>query len=197
MLIGGIVTACAPAAPSSVTTDAPTMASASEAFPLTITDAAGQEFTFDAPPKIGCDWYGCYEAMADLGIPLYAGAMAPEETTTVFYSPAGAPTHLIADSDNPESWAAAEIDLYMTRVPADASQDPIKAVAPIFYLHHPSYGDSTQTGYQAYVENLRILGQLTGQPSAATAAIGRFETVLTTLRAGNPGNPATNGSSPL
>ena len=183
MLIGGIVTACAPAAPSSVTTDAPTMASASEAFPLTITDAAGQEFTFDAPPKIGCDWYGCYEAMADLGIPLYAGAMAPEETTTVFYSPASAPTHLIADSDNPESWAAAEIDLYMTRVPADASQDPIKAVAPIFYLHHPSYGDSTQTGYQAYVENLRILGQLTGQPSAATAAIGRFETVLTTLRA--------------
>ncbi len=182
MVIGGVLTACAPAVPSS-TTATPTIASTSDAFPLTITDAAGQEFTFDAPPKIGCDWYGCYEALADLGIPPYAGALAEEELTSVFYAPAGPPINRIIDGTNPESWAAAAIDLYMTRVPDSADLDAMRQVAPVFFLHHPSYGASDITGYQAYLENLRILGQLTGHPAAADAAIARFATALATLKA--------------
>jgi len=152
-------------------------------FPLTITDATGQAFTFDAPPKIGCYWYGCYEALADLGVPVYAGSLAPEEVESVFYSPAGPPVHLITDDSNPESWAAAEIDLFITRVPDSADLDAMRQAAPIFFLHHPSYGPSDQQGYAAYYQNLRLLGALTGQPEAAEAAIARFETVLANLKA--------------
>ncbi|MBX3013029.1 MAG: ABC transporter substrate-binding protein [Caldilineaceae bacterium] len=152
-------------------------------FPLTITDATGQEFTFDAPPKIGCSWYGCYEALADLGVPAYAAALAEGETTSIFYGPAGPPTHLIADSSNPELWAAAEIDLFMTRVPDSADLDPMRQVAPVFFLHHPSYGESDQQGYGAYLQNLRILGALVGKPEAAEAAIARFTNALAYLQA--------------
>lgn len=186
--IAFLVSACAvPATPPTTNQVAPTTAAISEAtsetrFPLTITDATGQAFTFDAPPKIGCDWYGCYEALADLGIPPYAGALAEEELTSVFYAPAGPPINRISDGTNPESWAAADIDLYMMRVPDSADLDAIRQVAPVFFLHHPSYGPSDVIGYQAYLENLRILGQLTGHPAAADAAIARFATVLTTLK---------------
>ncbi|MBX3013028.1 MAG: ABC transporter substrate-binding protein [Caldilineaceae bacterium] len=152
-------------------------------FPLTITDATGQEFTFDAPPKIGCYWYGCYEAFADLGIPFYAGSLAPEELASVFYAPAGPPAQIIADDSNPEEWAAAEIDLFVTRVPDSADLDAMRQAAPIFFLHHPSYGESDQQGYAAYYQNLRLLGALSGQPEAAEAAIARFETVLANLKA--------------
>lgn len=152
-------------------------------FPLTITDAAGQAFTFDAPPKIGCYWYGCIEAFADLGVPFYAGTLGPEELASVFYAPAGPPTHLMADDSNPENWAAAEVDLFVTRVPDSADLDAMRQAAPIFFLHHPSYGPSDQQGYAAYYQNLRLLGALVGQPEAAEAAITRFETVLANLKA--------------
>ena len=186
--IAFLLSACAvPTTPPTTNQAAPTSATTSDGanearFPLTITDAAGQEFSFDAPPKIGCDWYGCYEALADLGIPPHAGALAEEELTSIFYAPAGPPTHRISDDTNPESWAAAEIDLYMMRVPDSADLDAMRQVAPVFLLHHPSYGESVQ-GYDAYLENLRILGQLTGHPAAADAAIARFATALATLKA--------------
>ena len=170
-------------APASTTVNETTAAAATTGFPLTLTDAMGQEFTFDAPPKIGCYWYGCYEAFADLGVPFYAGAMAPEELASVFYSPAGPPTHLIADDSNPENWAAAEIDLFVTRVSDSADLDAMRQAAPVFFLHHPSYGESDQQGYAAYYQNLRLLGALVGKPEAAEAAIARFEAVLTNLKA--------------
>lgn len=180
-----LLTACA--LPVATTIDANTAPAASTTttdtlFPVTITDAAGQEFTFDAPPKIGCSWYGCYEALADLGVPAYAVALSAEETSAVFYGPAGLPEHLIADSSNPELWAAAEIDLFMTRVPDSADLDPMRQVAPVFFLHHPSYGESDQQGYGAYLQNLRLLGALVGKPEAAEAAIARFTNALAYLR---------------
>ncbi|MBI1298527.1 ABC transporter substrate-binding protein [bacterium] len=186
-----LLTACAAQtlpAPAEPATPAPTESAQPEEtsdtiFPLTITDAAGQEFIFDAPPKIGCYWYGCYEALADLGVPVYAGSLAPEELESVFYMPVGPPINLITDDTNPESWAAADIDLFMTRVPDDAYYDAMRQVAPFFFLHHPSYGESDQQGYRSYLENLRILGLLTGQPEAADAAIARFETAMTNLKA--------------
>ena len=74
LLILLLLTACAvPAATTTNATARAARATTTEAlFPLTITDATGQEFTFDAPPKIGCYWYGCFEALADLGVPVYA-----------------------------------------------------------------------------------------------------------------------------
>ena len=180
----------APAAPA---TDVPTAAAESatpaeetaasiEGFPITLTDATGQSFTFDRPQKLGCYWYGCIEAFADLGIPVYAVALSPDEITSKFYSPAGAPTHLLTDDSNPEQWAAAEIDLFLTRVPPSDGMEPFKAVAPIFYLHHPSYGESPVKGYQAYIEDLKLIGQLTGQNEAAQAAIARFTNTLANLK---------------
>lgn len=151
-------------------------------FPLTITDAAGQEFTFDAPPRIGCWWAGCTEILADLGVAAHASRYTDELANAVFNFPAGAPLHNIADTSNPEDWAAAEVDIVIMRVPVAPEHEAYKLATPVFYLHHPSYGESAQNGYAAFLENLRLVGQLTGKPEAAEAAIARFNTALDTLR---------------
>lgn len=170
-----------PAATSPKTETATATGAAS--FPLTITDAAGQKFTFDKPPKIGCWWTGCTEVLADLGVaPQAAGTWLPEGFDSKLFFPAGPPPHEIKDYENPEPWAAAEVDLLIMRLPVSPAQDALKTAAPIFYLHAPSYGKSSQTGYQAYLENLHLGGQLTGKPAAANAAIARFETMLTNLK---------------
>ncbi|MEM7343004.1 MAG: ABC transporter substrate-binding protein, partial [Chloroflexota bacterium] len=158
------------------------MAESSSSFPLTITDATGQEFTFDAPPKMGCDWLGCFETLADFGVVIHAASMSPENAATTFYAPVGAPEHLIDDYSNVELWAATEVDLLLSRVPDDPYWDAFREVAPVFFLHHPSYGESSTTGYQSYIDNARILGQLTGEVAAAEAAIARFETMMDNLR---------------
>lgn len=185
ILLTLLLSACAVPAPGTPIAAIPTQSAVAEAalFPLTITDAAGQEFTFDAPPKIGCWWSGCTETMADLGIVPHAASYNDTNENSVFFYPAGMPTHKIKDPRNPELWAAAEVDILVMRVPADPGYDALKAAAPIFYLHHSSFGESPQTGYQGLLENLRLLGQLTGQPEAAAAAITRFENVLANLRA--------------
>jgi ABC-type Fe3+-hydroxamate transport system substrate-binding protein len=189
LILAGFLAACVTPTPATTPGAGATLAPTTNAspvdgalFPLTVTDAIGQEFTFDAPPKIGCLWYGCYEALADLGIPPAAGLLPEVELASIFYAPAGPPTHLVADDSNPENWAATGIDLLMTRVPDSADLDAMRQAAPIFFLHHPSYGESDQQGYAAYIENLRILGQLTGQPAAAENAIARFETTLAPLK---------------
>ncbi len=193
LLTGLLLAACtAPTPPADTSTASPpaaetaaatTLEADSDLFPLTITDAAGQEFIFDAPPKIGCWWAGCTEMLADLGIVSHAASYTEENSNSVFFYPVGVPAHNIADTQNPELWAASEVDVILMRVPNDPAHEPLKAAAPIFYLHHPSYGESAQTGYQAFIENLRILGQLTGRPDAAEAALVRFESVLNNLRA--------------
>ncbi len=151
-------------------------------FPLTITDALGQVFTFDTPPKLACDWHGCYETMADLGVVLHAAAMRPEMLDSIFYAPVGLPEHIIEDLSNPELWAATEMDVFLSRVPDDPYYDVLREMVPVFFLHHPSYGVSSETGYQAYIANTRLLGQLSGQPEAAEATIAQFETVLANLQ---------------
>ena len=174
--------ATAPAAEATVAPAAAATTAIETLFPLTITDAVGQEFTFDAPPKLGCWWAGCTEMLADLGVVAHAAAYDEEMSQSLFLYPDGVPAANIVDTANPELWAAAEVELLLLRVPDDPARDPLKAAAPIFYLHHPSYGESSQNGYQAYVENLHILGQLTGRPAEAEAAIARFMTAMDNLR---------------
>lgn len=192
VLILLILQAACTAAPTPAQADLPTTAETTPAtastgtdtarFPLTITDAAGQEFTFDVPPRIGCWWAGCTEILADIGLVAHAAAYDEESAKSIFAYPHGVPPQQIADTQNPELWAAAEVDIVIMRVPVASEHAAYKLATPIFYLHHPSYGESAQSGYEAFIENLRIVGQLTGKPAAAEAAIVRFTTALDTLR---------------
>lgn len=151
-------------------------------YPLVITDAVGQVFTFTQAPKIGCWWAGCTEIMADLGVPAHAGNYADNQTGSAFFYPNGLPEQRIQDSSNPEQWANAGVDVILMRVPPTPDQEAVKAAAPIFYLHHPSYGESAQKGYQAFVENLHLVSQLIGNPAAADQAIAQFEAALANLK---------------
>lgn len=169
-----------PEAPSSAVTEEAT--AAESLFPLTITDAAGQEFTFDAPPKLGCLWTGCIEIFADLNTPPYAGDSWLEEVyDSVLFFPAGPPTHTITDSYNPEDWAKAEVDLILMRLPVSPNTEALAAAAPLFYLHAPSFDATSVGGYQAYLENIRLVGQLIDQPTAAEQAIAHFDRLVTSL----------------
>lgn len=153
-------------------------ASAQDGFPVTFTDAAGVEHTFETAPKIGCLWSGCTELFADLNVQPYAAW----EGDSVFEFPAGPAMHVVEDDSNPELWAAVDIDVIITRVPFHTWSEQLADVASIVHLHHPSYGESSQTGYGAYVENLKIFGQLTGENDAAEAAIARFDAMVANLK---------------
>ncbi|MEM9135567.1 MAG: ABC transporter substrate-binding protein [Actinomycetota bacterium] len=167
-------------------------APAGDAFPATITDAGGNEFSFDEAPVIGCAWYGCTESLAEMGIPVHAAILTADEVDSVFYSPMGAPEHVIEDFTNPEEWAATEVDVLVTRLPANPNLDALaEQVAPVFFLHYPAFsgfdeGTSDLTGVEAYYENYRLLGELTGRPDAGEAAIERYETFLANLAAAAP-----------
>lgn len=149
-------------------------------FPLTITDAAGQKFTFDAPPKIGCDWLGCHEILAELGVVPQASYFGGRPSQ--FLTPVGVPPYIIEDWMNPEAWVAAEVDLLIKRGPATPKDDALAAAVPIFRMHFSPGGTTAITGIAAYYENTRLLGQLTDKPDAAEAMIARFEAVQAKLR---------------
>jgi ABC-type Fe3+-hydroxamate transport system substrate-binding protein len=157
-------------------------------FPLTVTDATGKAYTFDRAPKLGCLWYGCTEILADLGVPPHAAGVTEEETSKPFYFPAGPPTHRVVDINNPEQWAAAEVDLILTRGPAAPAHDALKAAAPVFYLH--GFSSSDLRGADEFIANTRIMGQLTGTPDLAEAAIGRFEQAVARLKEAAPAGTA-------
>lgn len=154
---------------------------ATTTFPVTVVDALGQEFTFDAPPKIGCGWLGCEEILADLGVVPHASYWIQHEST--FLTPQGLPAHRIEDMANPEGWAEAEIDLLVKRGPAVPNDEALTAAAPIFYLHFPSADAEATAGIDAYYENTRLLGQLTGRSADAEATLARFDTLVEQLRA--------------
>jgi hypothetical protein len=85
--------------------------------------------------------------MADLGVVLHAASMTSEMAAQSFYSPVGPPERLIEDLSNPELWAVTEMDVFLSRVPDDPYFDVFREMAPVFFLHHPSYGVSSETGY--------------------------------------------------
>lgn len=157
-------------------------------YPLTITDAAGQEFTFDAPPRLGCIWTGCVEAAAAIGLTLTASVVSDEQSLWPFYG-GGSVEQSVTDWTNPEEWAAIEVDAILASVaglgaPVTTALD---AAAPIFYLHYDAFtGDAAPGalgGNDSYLENLRILAQIADDEAAGAAAIGRFETMRDNLAA--------------
>lgn len=150
-----------------------------DGFPLTITDAAGIEHKFETSPKIGCRWSGCTEMMADLGLQVHAASwFEPSQ----FGFPVGAPANLVEDWKNIEQWVATDVDVLLARVPNGKWSKYFEDVAPVFHLHHPSYGESNQTGYEAYIKNLELLGQLTGETAKADAALQRFNNMVANLK---------------
>lgn len=158
-----------------------------DGFPLTITDAAGIVHKFDTPPKIGCAWYGCFESMASLGEQTHAvGYITKENFKSKFNFPptlSALPNVIVEDANSVEHWAAAEVDVIMKRIPVSDNSAALNDAAPVFYLHHPSYGESDKTGYQSFLKNLEFFGKLTGQAAKAEVAKARFDAVLANLSA--------------
>ncbi|MDN5747063.1 MAG: hypothetical protein L0H64_00785 [Pseudonocardia sp.] len=67
----------------------------------------------------------------------------------------------------------------------------------MFYLHHPSYGTSSETGVAAYRANLELLGQLTGRSEQAAQAQARFDRYVAALREVAPPGAAEITIAPL
>ncbi|MEM8925149.1 MAG: ABC transporter substrate-binding protein [Actinomycetota bacterium] len=154
-------------------------------YPITVTDAYGTEFTFDEPPRVGCAWYGCIEVGAELGVSLAAATLSAEEVDSSFFGRIE-PEVLIVDFTNPEEWAAADVDIVMLS-PASRTPDldPVGNVVDLFYLHYDNFlGDQWEGvigGYDGYIENLRLMGQVMNAEAEAEAAVERFDTMVDNL----------------
>lgn len=163
-------------------------------FPLTITDAAGIEHTFDAPvTKIGCRYFGCIESLADMGIVPYAAPAGDEGV--VFLYPDGEPAVAIQDFDNLEEWAAADVDVMVDLVSPFALEDAetLGKAAPVFFLNAPYEAwdaDNYKPGVDAWRDDLRLLGAITGHPELADAALARYDTFVANLAARAPDGAA-------
>ncbi|MEM7324371.1 MAG: ABC transporter substrate-binding protein [Actinomycetota bacterium] len=151
-------------------------------FPLTITDAVGRELTLDEPAKIGCFWSGCTEIHASLGIPPGAATVpagTPEDG--VFYFPVGPPDFTVAAFNDLEAWAGADINFVINRGPQGPNDAAVEQFVDIFYLHAPGLTDTSLTGYEAHIANIRMVGQLLAAPEEAEVAVARLETAIRTL----------------
>ncbi|MEM7091720.1 MAG: ABC transporter substrate-binding protein [Actinomycetota bacterium] len=154
-------------------------------YPITISDSYGNEFTFDERPRIGCAWYGCIEAGAELGVTFEAAIITEEEADSTFFG-ALQPDVLIVDFLNPEEWAAADVDLVVLSPASNTPElDPIRQVNPLFYLHYDNFlapqWEGVIGGYEGYLENLRLLGQLMDRTAEAEEAIARFDRLVESL----------------
>jgi ABC-type Fe3+-hydroxamate transport system substrate-binding protein len=68
----------------------------------------------------------------------------------------------------------------------------------MFYLWAPGYDtDAKFTGPEAYEENLRLLGEITGRSAEADAAVKRYQTFIENLKAKAPAGAADTTVSPL
>lgn len=164
------------------------------AYPIEVTDAEGIVHRFEAQPKILCMWAGCPEILAELGLTPHAAAgtrEANEEGAIFNYPPGQLPETYIEDTQNVELIEQAGVDLVVKRVPASPEDDALTQVVPVFYLHHPDYGESAVGGWEAYRENVRLIAAVMGQPEeAAQGVLDRFDAVLEKLKAGAPADAA-------
>lgn len=175
--------------------------SASSSFPVTVVDAAGKTHTYDSPvTRIGCNWVGCLEALADLGVQVRAASIDGIEGSKLFL-PLGNPKFdldKMGGADSAESWAQTDIQVIGDRGPEDPSLKALAKVADMFYLWAPGYDtDAKFTGPEAYEENLRLLGKITGRSDQAEAAIKEYQSFATALKAKAPAGAAATTVSAL
>lgn len=167
--------------------------SASEGFPVTVTDAAGKKHTFDKPvTKIGCHWYYCYDVLADLGIRPQAGKPYTNSDGKVMF-PLGQPVNdveSLGGSNSPESWAQSDVELIVARVHSDDRLKALESAGTIFSLSSPGDKGAVQT--ELAKKNLELVGQITGRQEQAKKAIARFDKFVADLKAKAPQDAATN-----
>lgn len=156
-------------------------------YPVDLVDGAGQEHTFTEPTtKIACMATGCVEALADMGIAPYA-AWSFIKNGPMNY-PNGEPEVLIEDGDV-EEWANSGADVFVQLPYPDAIKGakPLEKIGDVVYLH-PAFeqwapsADLVVEGAEAFKMDLRMLGEITGEPEAAADAIGRYDGLLSTLQ---------------
>ncbi|MCG8349841.1 MAG: ABC transporter substrate-binding protein [Chloroflexales bacterium] len=150
--------------------------SSPKGFPLTITDGAGRELTFDKPPeRVIALWNGNFGQLAALGVyPVATNASEAWLSDSTYYL-AGAetiPSVEAADgSIDLELVASFEPDLILGLTEEEAQQ--LEGIAPVFVNAGLNYQD-----VNAYQENLRVLGRIFDIDEAAEAAITDFENRL-------------------
>lgn len=156
-------------------------------FPLTISDALGNEFTFDEPVTFGCVFRTCTELHADLGVPEAAGSVlyaAGGNTESSIFYPAGPPSYIVADYRNPEDWAGSDVDAVVSRVPQNPLiENTAGDLALTYYVHSPTDEVSSLAGLDAYLDNLWRFGQMLDRPQAAANKIGDYEAMIANLSA--------------
>jgi len=156
--------------------------------PYAAEDAAGQRFAFDEPvARVVCLQTACDEILADLGLLPAATVAAPENIAApLYYGEAAAEVVSLADPESVEEVASHEPDLIYVREGMEETEAAMEAVAPVF-VGLAGFESSPQ---EAYYENVRDLGALTGRAAQAEAAIVRFAGVLETLAAKAPEDAA-------
>lgn len=149
-----------------------------ELFPVTVTDALGAEFTFDAPPRLGCVSFRCREILAGFGIAPAASSYSESE----FFFPVGPPDFEVVNVNDIEAWAGADVDVAVFGgVPEPPiTYEAIDRVVPILYLQTPGLTNDDLGGIEAIVENTRLLGRITGEVEAAERDIDRLEAAIAT-----------------
>lgn len=154
--------------------------------PYAAADAVGQRFAFDEPiDRIVCLQTGCDEILADLGLLPAATVASPENAASpLYYGDDAAEVVTLADPASIEEVAGHEPDLIYVREGMEETQAAMEPVAPVFV----GFGGFDSSPQDAYYENVRDLGALTGRSPQAEAAIARFAGVLETLAIQAPEN---------
>jgi ABC-type Fe3+-hydroxamate transport system substrate-binding protein len=109
------------------------------------------------------------------------------ETSSAFLFPNGAPEHVITNPESVEDWAKADVDVIVN---ADElpQWEALAAAAPIFHYYFPLIEgpNAEYPGVEALKQNIRLLGQMTGEPEAAEDAVGRYDRYIEAIAAAAP-----------
>lgn len=149
---------------------------AHSAFPLTVTDGAGRELTFERPPeRVVALWNGNFGQLAFLGVrPVATNAddVSLNDDTYFIENGTSIPSVENVGGDvDPELVASFEPDLIIALTVEEAQQ--MDGIAPVYV----NQGLNTQD-LAFYKENLRIFGRILDREEEAEAAIIRFENRL-------------------
>ena len=147
---------------------------ATEGYPVTVTDMLGRELTFDAPPErvvaLNTTNYG---AMASLGIRPVAHWTSNDQLTdsTYFFEDGESIMSVQAPDGNIDLELVAEAEPDMILAWNQEEVDQMSGIAPVF----ASEGASFEEDLEPTKEHLRKLGQVFGREAEAEATITSFE----------------------
>jgi iron complex transport system substrate-binding protein len=145
-----------------------------EGFPLTVTDGADRELTFDTPPqRVVCLYNACMEAHASLGIKPIAFPFWSEQFRDTEYYPMfaeGVETiPLSGDAPDPEFVASLQPDLIIAGVD---DVDIYSAIAPVFVEYRIN---NYQQAFDALINYALILNKQAEADAAIAAVEQRLE----------------------